>query len=52
MLYKLFRCFDIFDFNKLDLLFYPNICDYFVTQFNYFCYLCTAIQNIRPKRSR
>ena len=50
MLYKLFRCFDIFDMNELELLFYPNICDYFVTQFNYFLYLCTAIRNMRQKR--
>ena len=45
MICKLFPCFDIFDLNKLELLFYPNICDYFVTQFNTFCYLCTVIRN-------
>lgn len=45
MVCKLFPCFDIFDSNQLELLFYPNICDYFVTQFNIFCYLCTVIRN-------
>ena len=47
MLCTLFPCFDIFDLNKLELLFYPNICDYFVTQFNYYLYLCTAVRNMR-----
>lgn len=45
MVCKLFPCFDIFDSNQLELLFYPNICGYFVTQFNIFCYLCTVIRN-------
>ena len=45
ILCKLFLCFDIFDFYKIDLLFYPNICDYFVTQFKYFCYLCNVIRD-------
>ena len=32
------------------MLFYPNICDYFVTQSKYFRYLCCAIRNMCPKR--
>ena len=45
ILYKSFPYFDIFDINELELLFYPNICDYFVTQFKYFCYLCSVIRD-------